>query len=183
MRKTVVLIVGTNCTGKSTVVRKLITRFGGVLKEESNITYLNDRRISVIGAYGGNRTYSGIDRLSNTSLLQQIVRQALTNSDIVIGEGLIVGTFGINPLNAFFAAENQLCVFLYADKSTLSERLFQRAGYQNNGGGLKIMTRQRRILNAVKKYSAIGIPVLPIDTSTTSADIIVDLIIQKLKLQ
>ena len=182
MKKTFVLIVGTNCTGKSTVVRKLITRFGGASKMENNITYLNDRRVAVIGYYG-NATYSGIDRLNKTSSLPDIIRQAFLTSDVVVGEGLIVGTFGINPLNAFFTAEKQLCLYLYADKKTLSHRLFQRADYQNIGGGKQVMIRQQRILNAVKKYSAIGIPVLSIDTSTYSADIIVDLIFQKLKLQ
>lgn len=178
MSKTCVLIMGTNATGKTSLVKALINHYGGIGSSDKTLTVCNDPRISLAGHYDLEKKYGGVDGFNQTRCLEGIVRNALQQHEAIICEGSYFDTFGMNLLNAAFAAKKQLVVLLYAPPKELNRRLLERAG-----AGVKesVLKKQRRCVTAAKKWASIGVPVLSFDTSVTSSNEIVNLVIQKIE--
>ena len=99
----------------------------------------------------------------------------MQTADVVFCEGSYLDTFGPNLLNAIFAAENQLYVFLYCNR----ERLTERNRELIIG---RMMNKQRRVLSSAKKYASIGVPVLAFDSYKTPTEGIVQQILNRLQL-
>lgn len=134
MSKTVVFICGTNCTGKTTVAKALQARFGGIRTTTTDTTYCNDRRACFAGRYKTDGKHGGVDVLNRTDTLAGIVKNGFLTADIVFCEGSYLDTFGQNLLNAIFAGEKQLYVFLYCSQKILTERNWARLDDKNRGG-------------------------------------------------
>lgn len=136
--KTCVFITGTNCSGKSTIARHLQQHFGGIREIASDTTWCNDSRACFAGIYHDGRKHGGVDALSKTSTLADIVTRGLQKADVIFCEGSYFDTFGMNLLNAMFNAQNFLYVFLYCDGETLMRRHQERLLASSGRGGVKI---------------------------------------------
>ena len=175
MSKTCVFITGTNCTGKTTVAKALQQHFGGIRETTSDTTFCHDPRAAFAGIYRDGMKHGGVDLLCKTNTLADIVRRGLQTADVVFCEGSYLDTFGQNLLNAIFAADNQLYVFLYCNR----ERLTERNREMILG---RMMNKQRRVLSSAKKYASIGVPVLSFDSDKVSTEEIVRQILERLHL-
>ena len=162
-----IFFVGTNCVGKTTLAKEIIRQHGGMYTE-GKITYTTDGVIGLCGKYGGK--YGGVDLLKQVKILPSLVEQALKRVDIVICEGVKLHSFGLSLQRAIFTAQKQLIVFLYAPAKVIDERLQQRTGSRANAAILK---DQRSCLNAIRKWSSIGVKTISFDTSKKSIEQII----------
>jgi broad-specificity NMP kinase len=170
MNKVCVLITGTNAVGKSSLAKELIATYGGIRTADKLLTCCNDQRICFAGKYDLTKKYGGVDGFNQTKCLESVVRKGLMQHDVVICEGMYLHTFGMNLLNAAFAADRQLVVFLYAPVREINRRLIGRSqtGIANDA----VWKKQQATAVSAKKWASIGVPVLSYDTSITrTADI------------
>lgn len=174
----VVAILGTNCTGKTTLAKSLINAYGGARGYGNDITFCASEHPSIVfaGKYTEGK-YGGVDGLSRTRDLPQIAASALMNNDVFVCEGLKLHSFGMNVINTLFSAKNQLVVYLYAPLEIIDQRLKKRS-LRGIGITKAIASDNRNTLNAVKKYKSIGVPVLAFDTSKSQTEDICKIIKQ-----
>lgn len=178
MEKTCVFVTGTNCTGKSTLARALIARFGGTAECDGRITFCREGGVSLAGRYREGGRFGGVDGLrgpkgsSGTSGLAEVVERALRRADVIFCEGSYMNTFGLNLTNAMFKARRHLVVVLYADASTIASRLVARAG-RLKGGFAQTLNKQRQCLVAARKWASIGVRVVMFDTANEAVPDIV----------
>lgn len=182
--KTCVFITGTNCVGKTTIAKKLQEYFGGIRETTKDTTYCNDSRACFAGIYRDGLKHGGVDALNQTKSLAGIVQRGLQTCDVVFCEGSYLDTFGQNLLNAIFAGQAQLYVYLHCNSTTLAKRNAQRANNQTIMGGVlgRMINRQNRTFLAAQKYASIGVPLMSFDTDKTTPDEIVRTILQHLGL-
>lgn len=154
-----IFIMGTNCTGKSTLAREIIKREGNISRVSKLCTYTNNGRVAFGGSYASESSCGvGVDRLGKTScLIDAICEAEKFGFDTFVAEGCIIGTFGMNITNALLLADNPTIVFLHANPETIKRRLYERSGSKLTR---KIMDKQKSIINAVLKYKEIGVRVL-----------------------
>lgn len=179
MSKTCVFITGTNAVGKTSLVKELITRYGGIKSADMNHTRCNDGRICFAGKYDMAKKYGGVDGFNQTKCLEGVVREGLKRHDVVVCEGMYLHTFGLNLTKAAFAADKQLVVFLYAPVSEINRRLLERSatGIANSA----VWKKQQETAVSAKKWASIGVPVLSFDTSKVSTGEIADKVIDKIE--
>lgn len=180
---TCVFITGTNCTGKSTLARALMRRFGGVTETTADTTFCGGAA-AFAGRYSGK--HGGVDSLNSTSVLEGVVRRALARVGTVFCEGSYLDTFGLNLTNALFAAEAQLVVLLHCPVGVLSRRIKDRRRSpltpQREAAVMEgVARKQRRCVSAARKYASIGVPVAAFDTSATATEEIADAVVAHLK--
>lgn len=137
MTKTVVFICGTNCSGKTIVAKALQQHFGGIARTTNDTTYCNDSRAAFAGRYKADSKHGGVDVLNRTDTLAGIVRNAFQTADVVFCEGSYLDTFGQNLLNAIFAGQNSLYVFLYCNREELTRRNWNRLDEGRAGGSVQ----------------------------------------------
>lgn len=180
MNKTCVFIIGTNCTGKTSVVRNMIERFGGIEHTTKLATYCNDGITAFGGDYDNSTaTSNGIDKFNETKILQTIVKEALQTRDVVICEGVYLHTIGLNLTNAIFEAEKQLVVFLYAPIQVVHQRLLNRSGRGITNQAF--WKKQKACASSLRKWASIGVPVLSFDTSKLAVEDIATSVISKIE--
>jgi len=174
--KTCVFITGTHAVGKSSLARAIINRYGGVDRTANQVTYCKNGSVSLAGKYGETR-YGGVDRITNdkgiscTSLLAEVVEEALRHSEVVFCEGSFMNTFGINLTNAMFKAQRYLVVSLYLPPPIIYKRLIDRSLGKNGKRNLElIFEKQRRAMVAARKWEQIGVPVLQFNTSEITVE-------------
>ena len=186
--KTCVFITGTNAVGKSSLAQAIIDRFGGVERIANDVTYCARSGVCLAGRYGVVR-FGGVDRITNekgsscTSRLAEVVAEGLRNADTIFCEGSFMNTFGLNLSNAVFKAERQLVVSLYADPSTLLERLGRRSNGKRGDGKRRfdlILKKQKNAMVSARKWQSIGVPVLQFDTGKTPVEAQLDSIVWKI---
>lgn len=167
-----IIIMGTNCTGKTTLIRSIIDKFGGIERTEQNITYLKSRnpKIGIAGKYDGLK-YGGVDGLGCTRVLPSIMECILTSCDVAIAEGVKLGRFGINIQRSLFCANTPIVVCLYAPIQTIAERLAARSCGKITK---RIALDNRGIIRAAEKYKSIGVKTLFFDTSKVKTEDIVE---------
>ena len=151
--KTCVFITGTNCVGKTTVAKRLQEHFGGLRNNTKDTTYCNDSRVCFAGIYKNDIKHGGVDVLKETRSLADIVRRGFQTCDVVFCEGSYLDTFGQNLLNAIFAGDKQLYVYLYCSGAELIIRQTQRTDNQSITGEVlkSILNRQKRCFIAAQK--------------------------------
>lgn len=174
MRKTCVFIIGTNASGKSTVARKLIERFGGIDSYTDGISS-TPAGVAFAGRY--DVKYGGVDNLNGTTILRDIVKKALKSTDCIICEGMRLKCWGPNLTHAMFNADRQIVIFLYAPLEEIRKRLAERS---NGTLSKDIIRGQRESAHSAKKWQAAGCDVVAIDTTKQTADQIADFIINKI---
>lgn len=185
MSKTCVFIIGTNAVGKSSLARELIARYGGILSTDSKLTICKDSRVCLAGQYNLDKRYGGVDCIKNdkgsscSSRLKEIAEEGLKTSDVIICEGMILHTFGLNLLNAAFVAKKQLVVFLYAPVIEIHRRLLNRS--QTGIKTENVWKKQKATAVSARKWASIGVPVLSYDTSKTAIKDIASQVINKLE--
>lgn len=167
--KTLIYITGTNCSGKSTIARKIIEYSGGVTSVEKHcgksVSVCRDN-LALAGLYNGVK-FGGADGFCETKCFEGVARSVFKSHDTIVFEGMYVNTFGNNLINAAFAAEKQLVVFLYTPAKELQKRLRERSATKLDVSFIK---RQGNVARAARKWASIGIPLLVIDTSKTSIE-------------
>ena len=175
--KTCVFIIGTNCSGKSTLARGLMAKFGGIITTDNKLTRCVDKRCAFAGKYDKKTAYGGVDTLNATAPLAAIVREGLQVSDVIVCEGSYLDTFGMNLTNAIFEARAQLVVFLYLGSAELQRRLKERSG-----GVVKdtIIKKQVRCLRCAEKWKSVGVPVMLIDTGKNNPDQVTEQVYNKI---
>ncbi len=176
MRK-VVLITGTNGVGKTSAMRCLIDKCGGIAKvtEDNAVIFLADGKCAVGGGLSGKGNYYGIDVKRNTKCLEPICRKALDTCDTVFCEGAYLHTFGLNLCRALALADKGYVICLYSDYETINSHLKQRAG---KGINKNIINRQRCALSSAAKFSNIGYNVMLINTADYTPEMIADKILK-----
>lgn len=180
--KTCIFITGTNCTGKTTLAKALIDRFGGVKSTTKELTICNDERVAFAGEYA-TRVFCGVDVLGQTKTLASIVEKALQCAEVVICEGSYLHSFGMNLTNAIFKAQRQHVICLYLPTEVLNRRLSERSG-----GRVKatILNKQRAALASADKLASIGVPVMRMNTATIGvereAQVVYDIIVNTAQL-
>lgn len=180
MNKTCVFIICTNCTGKTSLARRLISRYGGIQRTTRLATYCNDGRTTFGGEYDNQTaTSNGIDKFNETKILQTLVKEALLTRDVVICEGVYLHTIGLNLANAIFEADRQLVVFLYAPVQVIHQRLLARSGRGITNSAF--WKKQKACASSLRKWVQIGVPVLAYDTSKIGVDEIADQVQQKIE--
>lgn len=102
----VVMITGTNCVGKTTLVKAIIEKCGGIKNViDRSITILNGGNYALIGLYNSGK-YGGVDSLNCTKVLKDLVVKAKDYGvQVLFMEGSYLHTFGMNLTNALFSAE------------------------------------------------------------------------------
>ncbi len=121
------MITGTNCTGKTTLAKELIRRFGGISRTQKDRTICADTRVVFLGKYAGGEKYGGCDGLHETKKLAPICKDAIRNgAEFVFCEGSYLKSFGINLQKLVFSASHQLIVTLFAPKILPDDRLYKR---------------------------------------------------------
>lgn len=178
MNTVCVLITGTNSVGKSTLAKNLIARYGGIQEADKRLTLCNDPSVCFAGHYDPQRRYGGVDGFNQTKCLEDVVRDGLRTRKVVICEGMYLHTFGMNLLNAAFAAQKQLVVFLYAPVAVINERLLERSGKGITNEA--VWRKQQNTATAAKKWASIGVPVLSYDTSKVDVDTIAEQVTSKI---
>lgn len=123
--KTVVFITGTNASGKTTLAKELIRRYGGIVRMEGRTSVCADERITLAGKFSGVKR-GGVDGLNETRCLADMAREAFRSHEVFICEGSYMNTFGINLTNAMFTAPGHLVVSLYAPLAEIHNRLKKR---------------------------------------------------------
>lgn len=169
--KTVVFITGTNCSGKTSLARALIERFGGVAREEEpeeGVVYsvMKDRRVCFAGRYAGVK-FGGVDWLNGTKMLPRLAEYALKEHDVLVCEGVYLNTFGPNLTSTMFQGDNRAIFFLYAPAETLHRRLIHRGGHPLTE---TIIRKQRQSLRAAKNFAQTGCLLYCFDTSTVATE-------------
>ncbi|MBO7713702.1 MAG: AAA family ATPase [Methanobrevibacter sp.] len=177
--KICVFITGTNAVGKTTLVKELIRRHGGIASSTKTITTCKDSRICLAGKYEEGKKFGGVDCFNQTKCLESVVKEGLEKSDVILCEGMFLHTFGLNLTRAAFVADKQMVVYLYAPVEEINKRLKERAG--NGIRNESVWRKQKNAAEAARKWAAIGIPVLPFDTSKTSPEEIANKIQEKIK--
>lgn len=182
--KTCVFITGTNAVGKTTLVKELMVRYGGIKESTEALTTCHDDRVCFAGHYGEGK-FGGVDGLKNekgsscTSRLASVVEEAFTSHDAIVCEGMMMHTFGINLTNAMFKAEKHLVVFLYCPVEEIHRRLLDRAGK-----GMvtdKVWKKQIACAASARRWASIGVPVLSFDTSVKTTQEIADTVTTKIE--
>lgn len=179
MNKVCVLITGTNAVGKSSLAKELISRYGGIRTANKLLTCCNDQRVCFAGKYDITKKYGGVDGFNQTKCLEGVVREGLKSHDVVICEGMYLHTFGMNLLNAAFAADKQLVVFLYAPVIEINRRLLERS--QTGIANEAVWKKQQATAVSAKKWASIGVPVMSFDTSTIKTSDISEQVIRKIE--
>lgn len=160
MSKTVIMIAGTNRSGKTTTSRALLARFGGEAEQRSK---------AVLVSREGNAACVNADFISgSTRSVIGLTRDLLAEVDTVIVEGMYLGSFGLVPTSVLHCGERQLYVYVYCPAAELKAREASRPNAHGDFAG--IVSRQRGVLNAARKYASIGVPVLAYDTGKTSTE-------------
>lgn len=174
MRKTCVFIIGTNASGKSTVARKLIERYGGVESYDQGVSH-TQQGVAFAGRY--DVKFGGVDSLHSTTILRDVVKTALETADCIVCEGMRLKCWGPNLTHAMFNADRQIVIFLYAPLKEIQKRLAERS---NGKLSKDIIRGQRESAHTAKKWQNAGCDVVAIDTTKQSAEQIADFIIQKI---
>lgn len=106
---TIVMITGTNATGKTTLAKALIKRFGGIAETRKDITLCNDRRVVFLGRYADSIKYGGVDMLNETKCLETITQDAISKgAEYIFAEGVYLKTFGLNIQRFLFCAKKTI---------------------------------------------------------------------------
>lgn len=176
--KKIIVIIGTNCVGKSTLAKALIERFGGIREVTDQLTFCNDGKTALAGKYSDASKYGGVDGFNSTKVLESVARKGFETCDLVICEGSYLGSFGLNLTNAIFTAEKQLVVFLYASVETLHQRLTQRG---KKGITTSVVKKQLQAVAAARKWNSIGVPVLVVDTSSTKMEKEIEMVLNEIE--
>jgi len=168
--KTCIFIIGTNCTGKSSLAKAIAEGFGGYRAISRELTVCADQRVCLAGSYSPDKRFGGVDGLNETKGLQQIVHTALVGHECIVCEGIKLHNNGPNLTRAIFTADNRLVVFLYAPAATLHRRLLER---NSSGKGVTeaILKDQQACARSLERWRGMGIPVMWFDTSKTSVEV------------
>lgn len=158
--KTCVFITGTNCVGKTTLVKAILEKHGGISSYEDKITYSNDGKVAFAGKYDGK--YGGVDGLNSVKILESLTIKAFEKVDVFMAEGLKLHSFGLSLQKALFTAQYHIVVFLYAPLKELDARLKERSGTRISEA---IAKDQIAIKNAFLKWQEVGVKTLFFDTS------------------
>lgn len=166
--KTCVFLIGTNCSGKTSLAKALITRLGGAIQATKWLTEVGDRRFCFAGKYSEESRYGGVDGWNETKPLRGVVETALQSHEVIVCEGIKLHNNGGNLSNALYVAEQRIVCFLYATAQTINERLKERSGGQVT---LAILKDQQACARSLQKWQKMGgIKVLHFDTSKTTID-------------
>lgn len=178
MNKTCVFIIGTNCSGKSTLVKELIRRFGGVLSSDKWITEVKNGCFCIAGKYTAGSRYGGIDGWGEVKPLQSVVERAFKTHDVIICEGVKLHSVGPALSNALYVANNRLVCFLYAPAEILNQRLNERSGGQIS---LAILKDQQACARSLNRWAKIGgVSVMHCNTSVMSVEECADALIDRI---
>lgn len=156
-----VLVQGTNCTGKSTLMRNLIRHFGGVVRTEGKLLSFCEyegKKIAFIGVYGERNCSCGYDACYKYKKLPELAKMAKDfGADYVFGEGMTLKTFGLTTQLFLMEYSERSFVFnLRADYKKIVDRLYKRTGREN----IKyenVFSNDRGALASFKKFIDIGI--------------------------
>lgn len=174
MENTCIFIIGTNCSGKTTVVREIIDKQGGIKYVEPDMTVIDG--LCLAGRY--NVKYGGVDNLNGTAGLYKVVSKGIREHGTIICEGSYMATFGDNLKKALFCAERRLVVLLYASLKEINRRLLERTG---KGITIYIKQKQRSAILTAIKWRGIGVNVVSFNTEEKSAEEIADYLINYIK--
>lgn len=156
-----VLIQGTNCTGKSTLVRNLIKSFGGVKSTEGKLLSFCEhegKKIAIVGTYGKSNTGCGYDACYKYKKLPELAKMAKERgADYVFGEGMTLNTFGLTTTLFLHEHSEKGYVFhLCAENKTIVERLYKRSA-RNDLKYDMIFSKGRSSKAAFDKFVGIGV--------------------------
>lgn len=166
--KLCVFINGTNCVGKTSLAKTLISLYGGGNSQIAKyLTLCKNSRIAFAGHYHEESRYGGVDGFNSTKCLAEVVENALREHDIVVCEGSYFHTIGLNLTNAMFKADKHLVVYLYAPVEVLNARLIARGGKPITP---IMVSKQKQCLVAARKWASMGVPVLSFDTSAVPTE-------------
>lgn len=174
-----VFIIGANATGKTTLAKNLIKRFGGITESGKPISLVADSRVAFVGLYEDDRKICGVDTLEGSKALAGGVQAAHSKGrDIVVAEGMLMHTFGLNLTNAMFLAEKHLVVFLWCPVAEIINRLKIRTVNARWG---QLSTHYKPIARTACRWQSIGVPVMTFNSAETSADDIADSVYAKIE--
>ena len=173
---TIIMITGTNASGKTTLSKELIRRFGGVAEVRKDRTICADRRAVFLGRYVEESKYGGVDRLNETRCLAEIAQDAIANgAEYVFCEGSYLNSFGLNLQRLLFTTRRQLVICLYAPLTEIDRRLRQRSNLRIRQ---TVAKKQELSLSSARKWHDIGVPTQAFNSMETSTENIADFIIQ-----
>lgn len=156
-----VLVQGTNCTGKSTLMRNLIRHFGGVVRTEGKLLTFCEhggKKIAFVGVYGDSNCGCGYDACYKFKKLPELAKMAKeSGADYVFGEGMTLNTFGLTTsLFLMEHTERSFIFHLCADYKKVVDRLYRRSARTDLKYDV-IFGKDRAALAAYNKFIGIGI--------------------------
>lgn len=177
--KTCVFLIGTNCSGKTSLAKTLIARLGGARTATKWLTETGDSRFCFAGRYSNGSRYGGVDGWNETKPLRQVVETALQSHEVIICEGVKLHNNGANLANALYQADQRVVCLLYAPAQVLNQRLRERSG---GYASLAILKDQQACARSLKKWQKMGgVNVMHFDTSITSIDECADALLTVIK--
>lgn len=163
---TLILIVGTNGVGKSTLMRAVIRGLGG--QHESSDKFIttvnNNKDICIIGPYGASKCCVGGDSFCATSGrdILTTIQEAKKSYRIVLCEGRYIATFSNSRINAYFSGGTKvIAIHLSGDENYIKKNIEARGGKFS----AHMVKGVRSISNWLKKIGTIGALTLEIPPS------------------
>lgn len=160
----VVLIMGTNGTGKSSAARGIL---GNDFFVDGELTFKKDYSICLIGNY--KQKFGGVDGLNRVIDLHELIKKGLERSNLVIAEGVKLHSFGLSIQKAASVCNETTIVLLVAGAKTIDERIKKRGG---RGVTAQILKDQKNCLSALIKFKQIGVRTMIIKTDNLSTDFV-----------
>lgn len=176
MSKTCIYLIGTNCSGKTSVAEALIDKLGGIKNYTDGVTYTYGG-VAFAGKYSVK--YGGVDNLNSTSVLRRVVSSAFRNVDTIICEGVRLKTFGSNLTNAMFLADRRYVFYLHVGYKELCRRLKVRSGREKPT--TFTLHQYSECFSSLKKWQSYGCNTAVFDTDKCSIDEIAEYIIKLIR--
>lgn len=173
--KTCVFIIGTNCSGKTTVAKRMIEKLGGQKGFRDKITYTAGG-VAFAGKY--DVKFGGVDYLNSTSVLPGLVARAFESVGTIVCEGVRLKSYGDNMTKSMYLADRRYVFYLHASLRELEKRLKARTG--NESAKLSIHTKKQILecYSSMRKWNANGCHTAVVDTEKMNADDIASLILK-----
>lgn len=173
--KRCVFIIGTNCSGKTTVAKKMIEKLGGASDFRDNVTYTASG-VAFAGKY--DVKFGGVDYINSTSVLPQLVHKAFQIVDTIVCEGVRLKTYGGNLTTSMYLADRRYIFYLHASLQELEKRVKARTGNENAKLSIHTKTQILECYSSMKKWARNGCYTAVIDTEKMNADEIANLILK-----
>lgn len=172
-----IMFTGTNCSGKTSLMKFFLSIFKNIqVGETLTFAEYGKNKIAIVGRYNNKSSCNnGYDSFSKGPLKSRLYTEiAARDMDYLFVEGSILNSFGADVLKLLFSKKvDKYYVFnLYANNRILAKRLKTRS--RKNVCYNRIFTKKKSCWSALKKLHSIGVNIMAIDTGKFTTEVIAE---------